>query len=123
VRCAFAIQIVRPAGADGFEGMIMNDLYGNKNMPPDARPAFEFAFILFDLLSILSLAAQWLVIKNALAQIQKWAFHYMILIGAVWPVCACAVSVVTGAYSYLVSAAMMTLLFSTPLLVLYKYFK
>jgi hypothetical protein len=112
-----------PMGADGLEGMIMTDLYGVKNMPAAAKPAFEFAFLLFVLLSILTLAGQWLVIQHGLAKKQKWAYHYMILVGICWPIGACAIAMYTGAYSYLVSAGMMTVLFTSPTIVLYKYFR
>jgi len=112
-----------PMGENGLEGMIMMDLYGSKTMPADARPAFEFAFLLFDLLSVLTLAGQYLVIKHGLEKKQKWAFHYMILIGVCWPIGAIGVSFFTGAHAYLISAGMMTILFTTPTLILWKYFR
>lgn len=112
-----------PMGADGLEGMIMHDLYGSKNMPAEARPAFDLGFLLFDMLSVLTLAGQYLVIKHGLAQQQKWAFHYMLLIGFVWPLGAAGVALHTGAYSYLYSAGIMAVLFTTPVLLLWKYFR
>jgi|SRR5687767_2023256 len=112
-----------PMGAEGLEGMIMNDLYGGKNMPADARPAFEFAFLLFDLLSILSLATQYLVIKYALEKREKWAYWYMWGIGFLWPVGASLIALHTGAHAYFVSVGIMTLLFFPPLLLLKKYFR
>lgn len=110
-------------GENGLEGMIMMDLYGSKAMPLDARPAFEFAFLLFELLSVLTLAGQYLVIKHGLENKQKWAFHYMILIGIAWPIGAAGVALYTGAHSYLISAGMMAVLFTTPTLLLWRYFK
>lgn len=110
-------------GENGLEGMIMTDLYGSKSMPVEARPAFTLAFLLFDMLSVLTLAGQYLVIKHGLEKQQKWAFHYMLLIGVAWPIGAAGVAIYTGAYSYLVSAGMMALLFTTPTLLLSKYFK
>lgn len=109
-------------GANGLEGMIMTDLYGSKTMPPEARPAFEFAFLLFDLLSILNLATQYLVIKYALEKKEKWAYYYMWGIGFFWPVGAALITLHTGATSYFVSVGIMALLFFPPLIILRKHF-
>jgi len=112
-----------PMSEEGLEGMIMHDLYGSKSMPAAARPAFEFAFLLFDLLSVLSLATQYLVIRYALQKREKWAYWYMWGIGFFWPAGASLIAWHTGAHAYFVSVGIMGVLFFPPLLLLRKYFR
>lgn len=106
----------------GLEMMIVNDLYKTDVMPADARPMFVFVFLLFDLLSVLSLIAQYIVIVHGLEKKQKWAFYYMVLIGVLWPIGAGLIAWYCGTPSYFVSVGMMLCLFFPPLLLLKKYF-
>lgn len=106
----------------GLEQMIVNDLYGTKVMPAEARPIFEFVFLLFDLLSFLTLALQYMVIHFALQKREKWAYYSMFLIGLGWPIAAALISLQCGTNSYFISVGMMTVLFLPPLVVLKKYF-
>ncbi len=107
----------------GLEQMIVQDLYGTDKMPEAARPMFVFIFLLFDWLSVLSLVAQYYVIKNGLEKKEKWAYHYMILIGFFWPLGAGVIAWYCNTPAYFVSVGMMLALFFTPLIVLKKYFK
>jgi len=50
----------------GLEMMIVNDLYQTDTLPESARPMYRFVFLLFDWLSVMALAAQYLVIHFAL---------------------------------------------------------
>jgi hypothetical protein len=110
-----------PAG--GLEMMIVQNLYGTNEMPVEARPMYEFVFLLFDLLSLLTLIQQYIIIRYALQEKQKWAYWCMWLIGVAWPIGAGIVAVVCHAPAYFVSVGMMLILFFPPLLILRKHFK
>ena len=114
-------QSFDPMGS--LEMMIVQDLYKTNVMPADARPMFVFVFLLFDMLSVLSMAAQYLVIVHGLQKKQKWAFHYMILIGVCWPIGAGIIAWYCKTPAYYVSVGMMLCLFLPPLLVLRKHCK
>jgi hypothetical protein len=106
----------------GLEQMLVNDMYGVKEMPAEARPMFEFVFLLFSLLSVFTLVLQYMVIHYVLAKKIKWGYWSMYLIGVAWPIGASIIALHCNAPSYFVSVGMMTALFFPPLLLLKKYF-
>lgn len=108
--------------AHSLDSMIWNDLYKQPRLPEVAMPAFELPFLLFSWLSVLSLLMLYLIAKHALAKKEKWSYWCFAMIGAGWPIGAVAITFHTQAWSYFVSAGMMTVLFFPPLLLLYPFF-
>ena len=110
-----------PLGPQGLEGLIVTDLYGNSEMPGGARPMFEFMFLLFDGLSILSFAMLLMVVSIPLYRREKWAFWCYLLLGLGWPLAGAAIALVSGAHSYFYSVSIMVMLFLPPVFVLRRY--
>lgn len=106
----------------GLESMIMTDLYGNVNMPDLARPAFNFAFLLFCLASVLLFVMQYYVIRFALAKKEPWAYNVMVICITLWIVGASAIAMYTNASSYFVSVGVMILMYVPALVLLKRYF-
>lgn len=107
----------------GLDSMILNDLYGSPTMPDAARPLFNFMFLLFDWLSVLSMLTVYFVVRYGLAKKERWAYLAYLLIGIFWPLGAGVIAWYCGASSYFVSVAAMTVLFAPPAVLLFPYFK
>ena len=107
----------------GLDSMILTDLYGTPVMPDAARPIFNFMFLLFDWLSVLSMFTIYLVVRYGLAKKERWAYLAYLLIGVLWPIGAGVIALFCGTNSYFVSVAIMTLLFTPPAILLIPYFK
>lgn len=106
----------------GLESMIMTDLYGSMNMPDEARPVFNFAFLLFCLISILMFVMQYYIVKFALAKKEAWAYNVIVICILLWLTGASVIAVYTHATSYFVSIGMMGLLYVPALVLLKRYF-
>lgn len=105
------------------DGMIWTDLYGSPSLPEEAKQAFTLPFLLFCWLSVLTMILMYLISKYPLARKEHWAYWTVIMIGVFWPVGAAMITIYTRAWSYFVSAGMMTILFFPPVLLLYPYFR
>jgi hypothetical protein len=105
------------------DSMIWTDLYGSPLLPELAKPAFTLPFLLFSWLSVLSMILMFLVTKYALAKKEQWAFWAIILIGFFWPLGGAIIAYCTGAWSYLISAGMMLVLFFPPVILLFPHFR
>jgi len=101
--------------------MIWNDIYENPKLPDVVKPAFNFLFLLFSWLSVLTMILIFLITKYALAKKEKWAFWAIILIGFFWPLGGTIITYYTHAWSYFISVGVMTLLFFPPIILLYPH--
>lgn len=102
------------------DSMIWTDLYGSKELPEQAKPAFTLPFLLFSWLSVLTMIMLFLVAKYPMEKKEKWAYWCFVLVGIFWPAGGAAITIYTGAASYFVSVGMMAILFFPPVVLLYK---
>jgi hypothetical protein len=103
--------------------LIWSDLYGSTELPELARPAFTLAFLLFCWLSVLTMVLMFLITKYALSRKEKWGYWSLMLVGILWPLGGAVITYYTGAWSYFVSVAAMTVMFFPAVILLYPYFR
>ncbi|MBY0432729.1 MAG: hypothetical protein K2U26_01315 [Cyclobacteriaceae bacterium] len=121
--CLLSIFFVGLDPWHALDRMIWVDLYGNPELPDAAKPAFTLAFLLFSWLSALTMILVFLITKYSLAKKEAWAFGAIILIGIFWPLGGAMIAYYTSAWSYLISVAMMTILFFPPVILLLPHFR
>lgn len=107
----------------GLDSMIWTDLYGTKELPENAEPAFTLPFLLFAWLSVMSMILLYLIAKYPLTRKEKWAYMCFVLIGIGWPLGGGLITWYTKAWSYFVSVGMMTALFLPPVFLLFPHFR
>jgi len=105
------------------DAMIWSDLYGTKELPDVAKPAFMLPFLLFCWLSVLTMVLIFLITKYALVKKYIWAYWAIILVGIFWPLGGAVITCYTNAWSYFISVGMMTVLFLPPVILLYPHFR
>lgn len=103
------------------EQLLVHDLYGTETLPPAAAPMYHFVFMLFAWISVPTSLMQYAVIHYALAKKERWAYWVLLVSWLLWIVGAAGIALATGAYSYFYSVGAVTILFISPLLLLWKH--
>lgn len=99
------------------DSLLWADLYGQPTLPAAAEPAFQFAFSLFCLISIVALIMQYAILKYVVEKGEAWGAKVLLAGMIVWVLGAVDIAFREGAKSYLVSATFMTVLFIPALLI------
>ena len=120
--CLIAFFFVNTMPFFTLEQLVFNDIYGTPQMPDDARPAFVFAFLLFNLASIVACVFQYGVVKHSIAKKEKWGYQVYTVNSVLWVIGVSCIALYTGAHSYFLSAGIMTLVLIPPVFLLKKYF-
>jgi len=107
----------------GLDQLLWTDLYGQPQLPEQARPAFLLIFWLFCWLSVLTFSLFYLIVSYPLRNKEKWAYHALLLTGVFWPAGGVVIALLSSATSYILSSGMMALLFWPAMAILRPHFK
>ena len=103
--------------------LIFLDWYGQPTLPAEAVKPFRLAMLLFSWLSVLMGIVLHYVVKYGIERRERWAYHAYLWLGVAWPLGAIVIGIVTTAWWYLLSAAIMTFMFTPPVFLLGKFMK
>ena len=123
VASLIGIALVKVAPFLTLEQLIFRDWYGTTTLPREAARPFEFAYLLFAWLSVLSAVTLYYTVRHGLQQRERWGYHCYVVLGVFWPVGAVAIALYTTAYWYLLSASIMTFAFMPPVFLLRRFIK
>ena len=98
-------------------------LPNNASLPPDAQIAFEFPFMLFALLSMVSSVLMFYIIHFALSKKEQWAADALLIAASVWVIGAIAIILTYSYYFYFWSVGIFSITILFPLVLVRKYLR